>query len=326
MKMENYSIEEALRVCRELFKILEETTKFTGLRVGGGFLRDCDNGVVPKDIDIYVVEPRTLQEVTIRNRVRVVPRAVDEDTIEVNVIRFFNAIGHKKVRLGDKEVNNDYPNSFKVWESCEFPEGHLPVNLIVCNQEHPCVFDIGLCSISFWNGDHGLLYGPDYTRDKGNKWLTLINIADPLLGHTIHENIISDGAVDRLVNHIRRVMEKYPDHKVKLSDNLISWVNLVGSNTSHSVLKVIERLQEENIIERPGEILPAQAEVIDWDALRLQHREARARDDAVVGVQAEAANLRGEAQVLPRLQGLFRDWLIDEDFAGRGQGVLPRGV
>ncbi|QIQ66474.1 hypothetical protein clash_42 [Pseudomonas phage clash] len=326
MKMENYSIEEALRVCRELFKILEETTKFTGLRVGGGFLRDCDNGVVPKDIDIYVVEPRTLQEVAIRNRVRVVPMAVDEDTIEVNVIRFFNAIGHKKVRLGDKEVNNDYPNSFKVWESCEFPEGHLPVNLIVCNQEHPCVFDIGLCSISFWNGDHSLLYGPNYTRDKVNKWLTLINIADPLLGHTVHENIISDGAVDRLVNHIRRVMEKYPDHKVKLSDKLISWVNLVGSNTSHSVLKVIERLQEENIIERPGEILPAQAEVIDWDALRLQHREARARDDAVVGVQAEAANLRGEAQVLPRLQGIFRDWLIDEDFAGRGQGVLPRGV
>lgn len=271
MKMENYSIEEALRVCRELFKILEATTKFTGLRVGGGFLRDCDNGVVPKDIDIYVVEPRTLQQVTIRNRVRVVPKEVDEDTLEVNVIRFFNAIGHKKVRLGDNEVNNDYPAGFKVWETCEVPEGHLPVNLIVCKQEHPCTFDIGLCCISFWNGDRTLLYSPDYTRDKGNKWITLINIADPLLGHTVHEAIISDGAVDRLVNHIRRVMEKYPDHKVKLSDNLIAWVNLVGSNTSHSVLKVIERLQEENIIERPGEVLPAQAEVIDWDALRLQH-------------------------------------------------------
>lgn len=322
-----YSIDEALSICEGLFKILE-TTGFTDYKVAGGFLRDADNGVAPKDIDLYVRRPRVEDPRRRASRVfgpQMVP--CDDDALEVEVIRFYNKLGHKKVRTGSGELRNGYPEGFSVWESIGVD---LPVNLIVSTDSHPAEFDMGICEISCWptgtlrRDRSGEIYrSRAYEWDKENKCITINRMVDPLLESG---NAVTVGQIEKLVNHVKRVKAKYSGHRVCIGDWI--WMLLRSRSVyAGGAMDFIVRLQEEGLIGKAGQVLQAETEVIDWDEVRQRNREDRPRDDALDAVQAVPGTIRNTAQVQARLQGIDLATLwIDETPFGRGQGVLPRGV
>lgn len=270
--------------------------------LAGGFLRDINQGVQPKDMDFFLSEPSADPEETLRFITRVSEQS-----------------GHKFRLLGHNDLTRtEYPRHFQVWESFEYPEGDFPYNLIFVpfGEYHPLAFDIAMCNIYLYAPGQPLMPGQGYVDDIENNTLTILNIRDQFLAQEVPEAV--EVSLATLAVRLRKHLDKYPTRKVVLGRQFLTG-NPVAQRT-------YEYLRELNLIEEPRALLPAERQDLDRYELRLQDGEiaargaqvARARELlAVMGaewgrVEARVGALRDPAQVPPRPEALEPFILFDD--------------
>lgn len=271
MTLQITSMDQALGVCDEYLRILE--TAGLSAAVAGGFLRDADHGIQPKDVDIFIDSP---------------PGFTPLQMAEAAGL-YFTRMGHEYEALGDGE---DYPEGLTVFESTKHPENEFPINLIFTppGTVHPRTFDLGLCDISY-SIQWGITRKFSYHEDSVNKTITLNKFGDHFEGPEPDEV----KKLDRQIDHIKRLVTKYPDHKVQVRAEVFAW----GS------VDLYERLIEEKLIGDPRTLLPAEGQDTDGDEVRL---EDGAEGVDLVGrwvqrvraMEAIAPGVFDRAQVQPR--------------------------
>lgn len=152
--------------------------------IGGGFLRDLDNDVKPKDVDIFV------------------PERQDRRTFEVLTRALYQYQG-RDVTTGSEYAKGDTAVIHGVYEFTH----HLvpyPLNIISCAQPSAAGFmqdqldrfDIGLCRISF--DGRKLERTSPYCLDKANRTLTIVN----------------PWSVSHSIERARRIAERYPGWRI----------------------------------------------------------------------------------------------------------------
>lgn len=150
----------------------------TGARavIAGGCLRDLDNGVAPKDIDIFI------------------EAGDDEEAANLNEV------------LGGKNIDNPekqwYPESMRevILVSGSKKDAGLPVEFIFVNWQVSNIlarFDYGFCRLAFDGKD--VTWDEQYDQDKANKVMTLMRCE-------------SEGALASSVRRFARWRDKYPEH------------------------------------------------------------------------------------------------------------------
>jgi len=212
-----------------------------GAVLAGGFLRDIDNGVQPKDLDFFLMAPE-----------------VDTEGFAKSI---FDSFRHTFKLLGRE--GEDYPMGLKVFESVTYPRGDFPINLIFTpyGHRHPLAFDIGLCEIYLLRPGDPLFRSRNYIQDKENSTLTITAVADT---YSSQQGLIQEGdSIPHHIKHLRRLTEKYPTHKVVVSSNLIM---------KRYFSKLLRKLYEEQLLENTREILPTPRRIPSRNQVRFQNR------------------------------------------------------
>ncbi|UMO76458.1 hypothetical protein DNAM_300 [Pseudomonas phage BroderSalsa] len=202
------SLEQGIEIALELYGRVRGVCPNHPV-IAGGYPRDIDNGVQPKDIDVFVE----------------IGANETEETADKLAEAFFGALGVPSRKLGRDDVGDDpaYPTYMIVYEAEDAHHG-FPVQLIMTTDKHPLYFDIGLCDISI-GARGGIHRQTSYRRDMEDNTLTIYAIQDPFLA----KQGTLDGApgedfnvtMDRFVNHLERLKAKYPDRQVVLSSHLL---------------------------------------------------------------------------------------------------------
>lgn len=293
------SLTQAMDLCREQFTKIREISP--GAYIGGGYLRDADLGVQPKDIDYFLwVE--------------------NQGALDIQLAQITEATGHTFRRLGNALEAEAYPAGLQVYESETKPEDEFPVNLIFAvNSEHPA-FDLGLCEIYWWAPNDGAVYrSQKYREDVESDSITVINWTPPRTRDTPTTKELYEGDVAHTIGHIRRVLEKYPDRKVLVdSTALPNHTRWFHENANYAGWGY-DLLIKENIIGNPGEVLPPEGQEPDGNPVgqqdgtadlaaietRLAARGAVNIDDAIRAAEAFAGFVRDQPQVQTRPVGDF---------------------
>lgn len=278
MTQPTISLEERAR------NALTKVQEFEGGAVlAGGFLRDMDNGVQPKDLDFFLAAPE-----------------VDTEGFAKSI---FDSFGHTFKLLG-REVE-DYPMGLKVFESVDYPENDFPINLVFTpyGHRHPLAFDIGLCEIYLLRPGDPLFRSRNYIQDKENNTLTVTAVAD---SYSSQQGLIQEGdSIPHHIKHLRRLTEKYPTHKVVVSSNLIM---------KRYFSKFLRKLYEEQLLENTREILPAPRWVPSRNQVRLQDRAEAIRGldvpfrEEFIELETRVHSIFNRPQVQPgRITGVGTD-------------------
>ena len=255
-----------------------------GAVLAGGFLRDMDNGVQPKDLDFFLMAP-----------------AVDTEGLAKCI---FDSFGHAFKLLGRE--GEDYPMGLMVFESVTYPENDFPINLIFTphGHRHPLTFDIGLCEIYLRRPGDSLFRSRNYTQDKENNTLTVTAVADSyaVLQDLVHES----DSIQYHIKHLRRLTEKYPTHKVVVSSTLIMKKYFPG---------LLRKLYEEQLLENTREILPTPRRIPSRNPFRFQDRAEALRGldlpfrEETIELETRTHSLFNRPQVQP---GRFTEVWVDE--------------
>ncbi|AUX83668.1 hypothetical protein FDJ32_gp39 [Pseudomonas phage NV1] len=290
--------------------------------LAGGFMRDIDNGVQPKDMDFFF------------QGVPNGPGQTGSEGVDAAAKAVFDVLGHT-YRKFTAQTDQEYPEGLIVYESVEVPDGDFPANLIFTapGTQHPVEFDIAFCNIQLYKG-MAFLHNPgdelwkvhrgyQYEADKEQKLLTVNGIHDQYTLMYSPERPAFEPAMVRFLGHLRRVMEKYPDHRPVIGMYYIE---------DEEGRKVYNRLIEENIFGDPRQVLPAERQVIDWDEFRQPDREeglGQAELQFARGVagpdfvEATLARLRDIPQVQPR-PAVEDEWAGEAPaWAGAAPNVVP---
>ncbi len=238
MTQPTISLEERARSALVKVQVFEG-----GAVLAGGFLRDMDNGVQPKDLDFFLMAPE-----------------VDTEGFAKDI---FDSFGHTFKLLGRE--GEEYPMGLRVFESVTYPEGDFPINLIFTphGHRHPLAFDIGLCEIYLLRPGDPLFRSRNYIQDKENSTLTITAVAD---SYASQNGLVQEReSIPHHINHLRRLLEKYPDHKVVVSSNLVMKTYF---------LNFLRKLYEEQLLENTREILPTPIRILNRNQFRLQNRAA----------------------------------------------------
>ena len=151
--------------------------------IAGGCLRDLDNGVQPKDVDIFV---QANDDVYAKARLDVVFGYVGEDLTQHS-----------------KEYHDSNPEVIAVYEWTHSTGSTLPFQVIVCSgnrdrfefiSNQMARFDIGLCKL--WTSGRGVWRTSDYLTDRTNRTLTIVNMTS------------------KSVERAERIGEKYPGWQI----------------------------------------------------------------------------------------------------------------
>ena len=259
-----FSLKEAEDIADNIIGLIRKLGIGRGV-VGGGWMRDADNGVAAKDIDVYV-EART----------------DNQDVILAQATSFYKALGHEfemhRAQKGTQEDRGDgYAMFLTVFQSINLKEGEIPVDLIFTPRgvPHEMEFDFGICCISRglpWTGGE-THRTRSYEMDKANKTITLLRLQDPVQSHLLGDWEVTDanweGVMRRLKGHAQRLRAKYPEHK---------FVMEVSNLWSSSFRKAYVELIEEGLFEDPRQVFSAERQIPAWDEVRLEDREAFIRD------------------------------------------------
>ena len=284
MTQPTISLEERAR------NALAKVQEFEGGAVlAGGFLRDMDNGVQPKDLDFFLMAP------------------------EVNTEGFaksiFDSFGHT-FKLLERE-GAGYPMGLKVFESVTYPKNDFPINLIFTphGHHHPLAFDIGLCEIYLLGPGDPLLRSRNYIQDKENNTLTVTAVAD---SYATQQGLTQEGdSIPCHIRHLKRLTEKYPTHKVMVSSGLIM---------KKYFSKLLRKLYEEQLLENTREILPTPRRIPSRNQFRFQNRAEALRGldlpfrEEAIELETRTPFLFDRPQVQPgRITGV---WFDEADLRG----------
>lgn len=212
-----------------------------GAVLAGGFLRDMDNGVQPKDLDFFLMAPE-----------------VDTEGFAKSI---FDSFGHTFKLLGRE--GEEYPMALKVFESVTYPIGDFPINLIFTpyNHRHPLSFDIGLCEIYLLRPGDPLFRSRNYIQDKENSTLTITAVAD---SYAYYQGLVRESdSIPHHIKHLRRLIEKYPTHKVVVSSGLVM---------KRYFSEFLCKLYEEQLLENTRAILPTPRFIPSRNQVRFQNR------------------------------------------------------
>lgn len=244
MTLQITSSEHGLEVGRSIIDVVRRFANRPVL--AGGFLRDVLNGVQPKDMDFFMDSPVGPIERT------------DEQAAAI-----FGALGHKFTKLGlnvNEVHDNEYPQHLTVYESTEFPEDHLPLNLIYTThgERHTLNFDLACCNVYMYD-DGELLISREAQQDFDEKTITIINFSDTWLRHRIPDD--HERSAARLIDHINRVKAKFPDSHVQFSQHM---------TINHEFPIYHAALLAGGLIGDPRTILPPEGQEPIRDEVRLE--------------------------------------------------------
>lgn len=257
-----------------------------GAILAGGFLRDMDNGVQPKDLDFFLMAPE-----------------IDTEGFAKSI---FDSFGHTFKLLGRE--GEDYPMGLKVFESVTYPENDFPINLIFTpyGHRHPLAFDIGLCEIYLLRPGDTLFKSRNYMRDQENNTLTITAVAD---SYSSQQGFIQESySIPCHIKHLKRLLEKYPNHKVVVSSSLVM---------KEYLPELLRKLYEEQLIENTREILPTPRRVTSRNRFRFQNRAETLRGldlpfrEEAIELETRAHSLFNRPQVFPGR--ITRRWFDEED-------------
>ena len=278
MTQPTISLEERAR------NALAKVQEFDGDAVlAGGFLRDMDNGVQPKDLDFFLMAPE-----------------VDTEGFAKSI---FDSFGHTFKLLGRE--GEEYPMALRVFESVTYPENDFPINLIFTpyGHHHPLAFDIGLCEIYLLGPGDPLLRSQNYIQDKENNTLMVTAVAD---SYAYQQGLIKESeSIPCHIRHLKRLTEKYPTHKVVVSSNLIM---------KRYFPELLRKLYEAQLLENTREILPTPRRIPSRNPFRFQDRAETLRGldlpfrEETIELETRTHSLFNRPQVQPRrITGVWID-------------------
>lgn len=274
-----------------------------GSYMAGGYLRDADNGVQPKDRDYFLWAP-------------------NQEEIDQCIAQIADDTGHTFKLLGTTVGETRYPEGLVVYESEEKPEGDFPLNLIFAVGVEHTQFDLGLCEIYWWQPDSHPYKTGNYIRDQEARTLTLVNWTPAKTREEPLTQELYEADFAHTLNHIRRIKEKYPDFQVLIHHNALPTTHRWGPDAAVD-LRILgyDILIKENFIGNPGEILPPEGQEPDGNDLgqqdgtedlveveaALANRRDVARERIDAAIEALARRVRDTPQVQPGLNDL--DWV-----------------
>ena len=278
-----------MEICKGVCKTVDLAFGHTGY-IGGGFIRDVENGIEPKDIDLFVEA-----------------RGTDTDQIDQFARALYTTFGQEFELEGQhaKEDNDgdEYPQYLRVYKATKVPEDQYPINLIVTpvNHPHSMEFDIGICEVyGYYRRERdafSVQRTRTYQRDIDNKTLTILRIQDPMFQafEDMRNPEVFSRSLERHLRHLARVKEKFPEHRVVFEQDFLA------SEYGRQAYPVY---LERGFIEEPRTLLPAEVEGIDWDALRQQDgarfvQDVQRQQERAV---ADLARMQGQADFFAQLQ------------------------
>lgn len=270
----------------------------------GGFIRDLSAGIQPKDLDIFA--------------------SISRNGLEADLAAAGELLGCVWTPLGGA-----YAEGLSVFESV-YPadSDKLPIQLILTprNESHPLEFDIGICEQFLFTGEDAVYRSVVANRDIRNMTLTILRTQDSFwTTRNFTNNEHERASLPQFVEHLRRVMAKYPDHTPVMG------VNFLSTTWGRAVY---EHLVQENIFGDPRTLFPAQGQDAQGDEVRQQdgaeggRLTGRAIDFAILDDEAGAGALRDTAQVQPRPAGLPESVfdLIARAYANQADTGVPRAI
>lgn len=268
-----------------------------GTYLAGGYLRDSDLGVQPKDRDYFLW-------------------AGNQETAEAQVATISGLVGHTFRRLGPAAaLQEGYPHGMTVYESDVKPDDAFPINLIFAvgrGMEHP-PFDLGICEIYWWAPHETEVYKSNHYRvDVEDGIISVINWQNPRQRLERLTLELYEQDLQHTLGHIKRVQEKYPGRRVLIQHQALPSHTRFWNPEDTSIATLgYDILRKENIIGNPREILPPERQEFAGDPVGQQDRAAdlgeievrlanrRTVDRATVtrAIEAFTAGLRDQPQI-----------------------------
>lgn len=157
-------------------------TLFPEAFIGGGYLRDLDNGVEPKDIDIFVLQR-------------------GDNTFDVVSVALASTHEGTDVTVSSKYDHQDIVGVYEFTS-----DDGVPLNIIACKGDEDAQavfmgkqlsrFDLGICRIAFTGMT--LMKTQAYVADKALRQLSILNPWN----------------YERSVARARRIAQRYPGWRV----------------------------------------------------------------------------------------------------------------
>lgn len=239
--------------------------------LAGGYVRDYFWGINPKDIDLFVNDPRITLE-----QARVMADAIGR---EFRTQMFLMA-------------EHDYEDGKWVFEGQGTADWE-PIQLIVSRRFGNPVLGFDLNSSCAW---------AELNRFSGRTNVEKTRKFDEVM-RTRVEKVYYPLINNRVVSHFNRVKDKLGLVKMVMDTD--------GFTRDHQrIINAMQAMLEGGLIEDPRQVFPAQAEGIDGNPVRLNDREepmGEVRWVAHNEVEARANPIQGGAQVQPGL--VNRGWV-----------------
>ena len=272
------SLEAGLEIASSVLRDLKNYNRSAVL--AGGFLRDIQLGVAPKDLDFYI-------------------SAAPEEGVDHQAMMALHAMGCDGFRkLGPEDHN--YAEGLNVYEALHTVTGY-PVQLIFTPpfMEHPLKFDFGLCESYMWGPEHGINNSGNFNRDVRDNTLTILCGRDSFAQQMTPTETLTAKELESFIGHLNRMQYKYPERQLVMSANFIATVH--GR-------QVYNHLIEEGYIEDPRALFPTQRREPEGDEVRLEDGaegggEVGGQQHPDVGPEAEARGIPDIPQVQPGFGG-----------------------
>lgn len=270
------SLDEGLEIARDVLGKIRGVNRNAVLC--GGFPRDVQLGVAPKDIDVFITTNNgSLAEAS----------------------GMLVALGYSSMRkLGADD--DTYEEGLTVFELTK--PGSYPIQLIFspAQSPHPLKFDFGLCEIFLWAADEAFDSSRAYKSDVANKTLTIKRGRDSYAEQKFinpGSQLLSAKDLEKFLDHMHRLMAKYPEHRVIMCAEYLK---------QEQGRQLYNYLVQEGYFEDPRALFPTQRRDIEGDEVRLQDggeggAEVGGLQPAAVGAEAIPGGVPDQPQVQPGL-------------------------
>ena len=290
------SLDEGLAIARDVLGKIKDVNR--DAVICGGFPRDVQLGVAPKDIDVFIT-----------SGVGIPPG------VEAN--RMFAALGYTGIReLGGADAT--YEDGLTVFELTK--EGSYPIQLVFSPpySPHPLKFDFGICETYLWSDNETFENSNSHQRDVLNKTLTIRRGRDSYVEQGLGQldSRLTDKDIEKFLDHMHRLTAKYPEHRVVMCAEYLK---------REQGRQLYNHLVQEGYFEDPRALFPTQRRDVEGDEIRLQDgreggAEAGTIEPAEVGAEAIPGGVPDQPQVQPRPtrpaltdRDIFREFLVARD-------------